>query len=153
MHPLKALRQRSSALLSAAGIAVDINGQPVAVSVFEHPPTGGWVAADKLPAIFCYVRSEVIEAGTYAKDQRGALLDVVLQAKGGRDDVLDQLDDIHLAMEIAFASDFSLGGLLYRFRPTGSEIYTNQGEVVFAARRVTYEAQLMVPRADPTVPS
>lgn len=151
MHSNKAARKRIVAILRAAEISITVGTHPVLVAVVEHPPSNGWIADDALPGIYVFVRSERISPSTLQKDERTLLIDTVLQGKGQRDSVIDQVDDLQLATERALMLDPSLGGLFYDFRPVGSEVYTNQGEVVFAARRVSFEGRLLLPRHDPAI--
>ncbi|MAY85577.1 MAG: hypothetical protein CML02_02465 [Pseudooceanicola sp.] len=153
MHPLKALRKRANAVLAAAAIEIDVGGVPTLVTIASHPPTGGRFPQELLPAAFCYIRSETIQPDTTTSDDRSALLDVVVQAWGPHEDALDQVDDMHLAVELAIAADPTLAGLTYRLRPVGSEIYVDQGEIVFAGRRISFEGRMMVNRANPAVTS
>ncbi len=151
MHPNKAARKRIVAILRDADIRVAVGGALTAATVVEHPPNGGWIAETSLPGIYCFARSERITPDTMSADERRLLIDIVLQGKGQRDDVIDQVDDMQLAVEMALMADDTAGGLFDGFRPVGSEVYTNQGEVVFAARRLSFEAQLNVLRTDPTI--
>lgn len=150
MHPNKALRKGLVAALTNAQITIPIGGVQRDVTVGEHPPTGGWIPETELPGIYCFVRSERISTDSFDSDQRDSLIDIVLQAKGGRSDVIDQVDDMQLAVEIALMADDTIGGLLHQLRPVGSEVFTNQGEVIFGARRVTFEGSLIALRADPS---
>lgn len=151
MHPNKAARKRIVAILRAANISILVGAETRAATVVEHPPNGGWISEKDLPGIYCFVRSERVTPDTMASDTRQILIDIVLQGKGQREDVIDQVDDMQLAVELALMDDDTAGGLFDDFRPVGSEVYTNQGEVVFAARRVSFEAQLNVLRIDPTI--
>lgn len=151
MHPLKALRRASVDLLSEAGLSVIVGGNTREVAVLEQPPMGGAVPDDILPALYCYVRSERIDSDSTRTDRRTVLLDFVLQASGTDQDALDQIDDIQLALEREIAASGRLGGLVMMIRPVGSEVRVERGEVVFAARRVTFEAVLLASRADPDV--
>ena len=151
MHPLKALRRASVDLLSEAGLSVIVGGATREVTVLEQPPMGGAVPDDDLPALYCYVRSERIDGDSTRTDRRTVLLDFVLQASGTDQDALDQIDDIQLALEREIAASGRLGGLVMMIRPVGSEVRVERGEVVFAARRVTFEAMLLASRADPDV--
>ena len=151
MHPLKALRRASVDCVAAAEITVPVGGVPTAITVLEHPPTGGAVPEEDLPAIYCYIRSERVEPDSMRTDDRTILLDFVLQASGLRHDGLDQVDDMHLALERAIAGSGRLGGLVMTIRPVGSEVNVERGEVVFAARRVTFEARILASRSDPSV--
>ena len=151
MHPNKAARKRIVAILRATDIRVSVAGALTDATVVEHPPLNGWISEDSLPGVYCFARSEQITPDTMVSDERKLLIDIVLQGKGQRDAVIDQVDDMQLAVELALMADPSCGGLFYDFRPVGSEVYTNQGEVVFAARRISFEAQLNVLRTDPSV--
>lgn len=151
MHPNKAARKRIIACLRAADIQIDVDGVARSATIVEHPPQGGWISESLLPGIYCFARSERITTDSLTADKRQLLIDVVLQASGDRDEVIDQVDDMQLAVEVALMSDDSMGGLFYSFRVVGSEVYTNQGEVVFAARRVSFEAELIAPRVNPDI--
>lgn len=150
MHPNKAARKRIFAILRAADIRIPVAGILTRVTVVEHPPINGWIAEDALPGVYCFARSERITPNTLDSDERTLLIDIVLQGKGQRDTVIDQVDDMQLAIERALMENPSCEGLFYDFRPVGSEVYTNQGEVVFAARRVSFEARLILSRIDPS---
>ncbi len=151
MHPLKALRQRIAEALYLADIQIIVSDLLTTVTISVHPPNGGWLQDSELPGIYIYPRSERITPDGSRSDERSTLIDIVLQAKGGRDDVLDQVDDMQLRVEQVLAATDLLADFVETLRPVGSEIYTNQGEVVFGARRVTFEAQLVANRADPSV--
>lgn len=149
MHPLKAIRLAAFGAAESAAISVLVSGVAVAVKVLRHPPSDAAVPDNQLPAIFCYIRSELITPETLTKDRRDILLDFVIQTKGV--DAVDQVDDIHLALEVAIASSRNLGGVVLSIRPVGSEINIQRGEVIFAARRVTFEAFVIVDRANPSI--
>ncbi|WP_353472327.1 hypothetical protein PVT71_13625 [Salipiger sp. H15] len=151
MHPLKALRIASAEILSTAGLSVIVGGETREVTVLEHPPADAAVPEELLPAIYCYCRSERIEPDSMRTDKRQVLIDFVLQAQGFEQTALDQVDDMHLEVERALAASGNLGGLVMMIRPVGSEVNVQRGEVVFAARRVSYEATLILPRHDPSV--
>ncbi|MBR9840211.1 MAG: hypothetical protein GYB50_20310 [Rhodobacteraceae bacterium] len=151
MHPLRALRRASVDLLSSAGLTVIVGRETREVSVLEHPPLDAAVPPELLPAIYCYGRSERIEPDSMRTDRRQVLLDFVLQAEGGEQTALDQVDDMHLALEREIAASGNLSGLVMLIRPVGSEVSVQRGEVVFAARRVTFEATLILSRHDPSV--
>ena len=151
MHPLKALRRASVDLLSTVGLSVIVGGETQDVAILEHPPTDAAVPEELLPAIYCYCRSERIEPDSMRTDRRQVLIDFVLQAKGTEHTALDQVDDMHLYLERAIAASDKLGGLVMMIRPAGSEVNVQRGEVVFAARRVSFEATLILPRHDPSV--
>lgn len=151
MHPLKALRRASVDLLSSAGLSVIVGAETRAVAVLEHPPADAAVPEELLPAIYCYCRSERIDPDSMRTDRRQVLIDFVLQAEGGEQTALDQVDDMHLDVERLLAGSGNLGGLVMTIRPAGSEVNVQRGEVVFAARRVSFEAVLILPRHDPSV--
>uniref|UniRef100_UPI0013007AD7 hypothetical protein n=1 Tax=Oceanicella sp. SM1341 TaxID=1548889 RepID=UPI0013007AD7 len=143
MHPLKALRLRVVTALRAAGITLDVGGEERDVTILEQPPTGGAIPDTMLPALYCYVRSERIAPDCMACDERTVLLDLVLQAQGYDQQPVDQVDDLQLAVERVIAAAGSLGGLVMVIRPVGSEINVERGEVIFAARRLTFEARIL----------
>ncbi|WP_370045480.1 MULTISPECIES: hypothetical protein [Salipiger] len=151
MHPLKALRRTSVDLLSSAGLSVIVGGETRDVTVLEHPPLDAAVPPELLPAIYCYGRSERLEPDSMRTDRRQVLMDFVLQAEGSDQTALDQVDDMHLGLEQAIAASGNLSGLVMQIRPVGSEVSVQRGEVVFAARRVTFEATLILSRHDPSV--
>lgn len=151
MFVLKAIRHAVNDLIATPAIEISVGGTATAVSLKKSPPSGGWVNDSDLPAVFSYMRSETIEAFTFKADDRKPRLDLVLQAKGLGDDVLDQIDDLQLEIERRIADSGNLGGLVRSIRPIGSEVHTNHGEVVFGARRVTFEIQVSVPRALPVL--
>lgn len=151
MHPAKALRQAVAAILEDAAIEIDVGGDPTAVSILVHPPSGGWLPDKRLPGIYVFVRSERIEAATHSDTGRTYLIDVVLQARGTSAAAIDQVDDLQLEVERAIGADETLGGLATSCDPAGSEIHLDKGEVVFAARRLTFEAVVLVPWGDPDI--
>lgn len=151
MHPNKAARKRIVSALRVLPLFTTVAGDLTPATIVEHPPANGWISEAALPGIYVFVRSERVEPNTLDSDARTLLIDVVLQGKGQRDDVIDQVDDLQLAVEKTLMADPTLDGLFVDFRPVGSEVYTNQGEVVFAARRVSFEALLIMARLDPTV--
>lgn len=151
MHPNKAARKGIVSVLRTVPIFTKVSGVLTAATIVEHPPMSGWISEAALPGIYVFVRSERIDVNSLDSDARTLLIDIVLQGKGQRDDVIDQVDDLQLAVERTLMAEQALGGLFMDFRPVGSEVYTNQGEVVFAARRVSFEALLMTARLDPTV--
>ncbi len=151
MFVLKAIRHAVNDLLTTPAIEIAVGGTPATVTLKKSPPTGGWVNDTDLPAVFSYMRSETIEAFTFKSDDRKPRLDLVLQAKGGGDDVLDQIDDMQLEIEKRIAASGNLGGLVRSIRPVSSEVHTDRGDVVFGARRVTFEIQASVPRALPVL--
>lgn len=151
MFVLKAVRHAVNDLLQTPVITISVAGTPTSVTLKKSPPSGGWVNDGDLPAVFSYMRSETIEAFTFKADDRKPRLDLVLQAKGGSDDVLDQIDDLQLEIEKRIAASGNLGGLVRSIRPIGSEVHTDRGEVIFAARRVTFEINVSVPRQVPVL--
>ena len=152
MHPNKALRKRALAVLRAAAPQIEVGGNLYTVTVVENAPRGAWIPDADLPGVYAYVRGETIEYDSHVADQRTYLIDFVLQAKGSSDTASDQVDDMQLAVEEAFVPDRTLGGLCLSFRAVGSEVYRNQGEFVFAARRLTYAAEIMVDPDNPDIP-
>jgi hypothetical protein len=146
MHPAKAIRHAATERLVFAGMAISVGSVMTSVTVSKHPPAGAWIPDADLPGVYVYVRQERVEPGTLCADLRIYMVDIVLQAKGGRDDVLDQIDDLQFEVENALLSDFTLGGLVYDLHLIGSEIYLNQGEVVFGARKATFEARCEIDR-------
>lgn len=151
MHPLKAIRHACVDVLRDAAISVTVQGAPKAVTIADHPPLSGLIDESKLPGIYCYVRSEKITAATRQTDDREMQIDFVLQGADYADDVLDQVDDMHLALEQAVTASGNLGALVYRLQPIGSDGIVERGEISFASRRVTYVAMRDVLRRDPTV--
>ncbi|MEP2782326.1 MAG: hypothetical protein ABJO67_03430 [Pseudoruegeria sp.] len=147
MHPLKAVRKAIVALLSDSVIVVD----GATVGVLDSPPEQGQVPEESLPALYCFARSEHVSIGTHTSDERGVLVDIVIQAKGFRVNVVDQVDDIHLELERRIAASGRLSGLVASIAPQGSEIHIDRGEVIFAARRVTFEVKMFTSRMDPSV--
>ncbi len=151
MFVLKAVRHAVNDLLAAPVIEISVAGVPTAVTLKKSPPAGGWINDSELPAVFSYMRSETIEPSTFTADARLPRLDLVLQAKGGGDDVLDQIDDMQLEIERRIAGSGKLGGLVQSIRPVSSEVHTDRGDVVFGARRVTFEIKASVSRRDPVL--
>lgn len=151
MFVLKAIRHAVNDLLATPVIEIAVAGVPTEVTLKKSPPAGGWVNDTDLPAVFSYMRSETIEAFTFKADDRKLRLDLVLQAKGTGDDVLDQIDDLQLEIEKRIAASGNLGGLVRSIRPLSSEVHTDRGEVIFAARRVTFEINVSVPRQAPVL--
>lgn len=151
MFVLKAIRHAVNDLLETPTISIAVAGTPTEVTLKKSPPSGGWVNDSELPAVFSYMRSETIQAFTYTSDDRKPRLDLVLQAKGTGDDVLDQIDDMQLEIETRIATSGNLGGLVRSIRPVASEVHTDRGAVVFGARRVTFEIDVAVARAAPSL--
>ncbi|MEJ6397040.1 hypothetical protein [Yoonia sp. 208BN28-4] len=151
MHILKALRLRLVAVLSDAAISVDVDGVATIVTVATNPPSSGWQDDDKLPGVYCFVQDDEIKPATFKSDDHLIKIDLVMQAKGGRDAAVDQLDDMQLPIEQALAVEPTLGGLCISLRAARSRIQLQQGEVVFGARVLTYEAKIDALRADPSI--
>lgn len=151
MFVAKKLRHAITDTLDAAALSIAVAGVPQAVTVLRAPPSGGWVSDAQLPAVYLYVRRETISPQARGIDDRSFQVDMILQAKGSGDDVLDQLDDLQLALEIAIAGSGNLGGLVTEIRPQESEIHIERGSVVFGARRLSFAARVGVTRRDPTL--
>ena len=154
-HPIKAIRLAVVESLRDAAISIDVKGVPKAVTVLDFPPENGLVDESKLPGIFCFTRSERIEASANSaggvEDTRDYLIDVVLQCGDYAANISDQVDDLHLALEDAISASDRFTGLVHRIRPTGSETLVERGEISFASRRVTYLASRNVNRRDPAI--
>ena len=151
MFVLKAVRYALFDVIADAGISIDIAGIPTAVTVEKNPPSGGWLPDDALPGVYLFMRREVIEPEARRVDLRTITANVILQARGGRLDVVDQVDDMQEAIEVLIASDPTLGGKVRQIRLTDSEIQLERGAVVFAARRLTFEIKASVERSAPTI--
>lgn len=141
VHPLRALRDAIVGVLTDAAISVATDDGMTPVIIRSHPPAGGLIPEAQLPGVYVYPRSELRERETNTSDAQAVLYDIVLQAKSSDETALDQVDAMHLAVEVAMQADETLGGLCYSQRVTGSETMAEQGEITFAARRVTYEIE------------
>lgn len=151
MHPNKKLRHAIVEVFESASMAIDVDGVSTLVKIKSNPPSGGWQPDSDLPGIYCFVRSERVARQGQKTDIRTNVLDVVLQAKGSASNAVDQLDDMQLEVERLLSADATLGGFLVSLQLLGSEVFLNQGEVVFAARRVSFEPIIVTDRSNPSV--
>lgn len=151
MHPLEYIRKAAVAALEAGSIEVEIAGAAKPVGVYAQPPRGGEIPDKHLPGIYCFCRSEQVERASLDRLKRTVLLDLVIETKGTREEPLDQVDAIYLQIERAFAAQTAPQDARLRFMLRGSEISVVRGEVVFAARRVTYEVTFRGSAEDPDV--
>ena len=152
MHPIKAIRQAVTTRLQTASIAIDVGGVSTSCSVLDHPPVGVVLPDESLPGIYVFIRDEQIEPSDLRNaDDRSYLIDVVLQARGDQIDAVDQIDEMHLAVEEAIVVDPKLGGLCIYCLPVSSTMQVDRAEMTFAARRVTFRALRRVVRGAPAV--
>lgn len=151
MHPLEYIRKTATGALKAGSITVDVAGAPKPVGIYDQPPRGGEIPEKHLPGIYCFCRSEQVERASLDRLKRTVLLDFVIEARGTGEEPLDQLDDITLQLERVMAGLATPADKRLRFLLSGSEINVVRGEVVFAARRVTYEVIYRGSSGDPDV--
>mgnify|MGYP005988791437 CR=1 FL=1 len=139
MHPIKFIRKRLVQVLKGAEITVGINGRDVCLKVFDQPPSGGEIPERNLPGLFCFAQDERRRKMDLDTIERVVVFDLLVEAKSYGEEPLDTVDDIYLQVESALVSFKPRPDEQLKISVLGSKINVAQGEVKFAARRISCE--------------
>lgn len=151
VHAIEAARLATAGALTDAAIEISEFGTPVAVTVLDHPPSSGLLEDGSIPGLYVYVRSERVEFFDMERDRRVYVIDVMAQVADSHDAYMASMDDLHLQAETAILGHAALRALAFDVRPTGADTRTERGEVMFAARRISFEVEIFTPRNDPRI--
>lgn len=100
---------------------------------------------------FVYIPSETSEdLDTSGTQNRLLRIKIDVPLKGAEEDSLDDLDGFALFVELAFAADRTLGGLVSDNEYSGTDVLPNMdGEKPFTVMSLTFRAAILTNKTDP----